>query len=111
MLNTKILKCLFKVIIDDTEFEISQAFEYVNYLKVQIERLKQIDQFHEKMLKQKSEKKREYFHEGMRVLFDMGETDENYKEILKQYEDALVAKKEKINQLFEEEKNIKHLKV
>ena len=110
-INSKVLKCLFKVVIDDTEFEISQAMEYADYLKGQIARLKQIDEFHEKMIKQKSESKKEYFHEGMKELYDLGENDENYKDILEQYKNAYVAKQEKISQLFQEIKNIKHLKV
>ena len=110
-INTKVLKCLFKVIIDDTEYEISQAFDYVKYIKEQIARLRQIDEFHEKMLKQKSEKKQEYFREGMRVLFESGESEENYKGIMNEYENIYTAKKEKIDKLFEEVRNIKKLKV
>ncbi|MBR6033993.1 MAG: HD domain-containing protein [Clostridia bacterium] len=68
-INKHILKCLFKVIIDDTEYEISQNFDYVDYLNVEIKRLKEIDKYHEKMLKEKTEKKQEYYKEGMRILF------------------------------------------
>lgn len=110
-INPKILKCLFKVIIDDTEFEISQAFDYIDYLKEQIKRLKQIDEYHEKMLKQKSDKKKEYFHEGMKILYEDGENDENYKDILNEYEESYTVKKEKIDKLFDEVKSIKKLKI
>ena len=110
-INPRILKCLFKVVIDDTEYEISQIIDYLDFLKNQIKRLKQIDAYHEKMLKQKSERKINYYKEGMNVLFEDSENEQNYKEILAQYEDAYVARKENIDNLFQEVKNIKKLKI
>ncbi len=110
-INPRVLKCLFKVIIDDTEYEISQAFDYVEYLKENVKRLKQINEYHEKMLKQNSEKKQNYYREGMKILFEAGETEDNYKDILNEYEKAYLVKKEKIDSLFDEVKNIKKLKI
>ena len=110
-ISPRILKCLFRVIIDDTEYEISQVFDYVDYLKDQVKRLKQIDDYHTKMLKQKSEKKQNYYIEGMKILFIEGETEENYQGILKEYEDTLEEKKKTIDRLFDEVKNIKKLKI
>lgn len=110
-INPRILKHLFRVVIDDVEYEISQIYDYVEHLKEQIKRLKQIDEYHEKMLKQTKEEKRNYYAEGMKVLFDQGETMDNYKEILLEYEKAYVARKENIMKLFDEVKNIKKLKI
>ena len=110
-INVRVLKCLFKVIIDDTEYEISQAMDYVEYLKNEISRLKEIDNFHEKMIKQKNDKKKEYYHEGMKILYMAGENDENYKDILNEYKEALEARKGVINKLFQEIKNIKKLRI
>ena len=69
-INPRILKHLFKVIIEDTEYEISQTFDYLDYLKENIVRLKQIDVYHEKMIKQKTEKKQNYYKEGMQILLN-----------------------------------------
>ena len=110
-INPRVLKCLFRVVIDDTEFEISQIIDYLDFLKVQIKRLKQIDEYHEKMLKQRSDRKKEYYREGMKVLFEDYETEDNYKEILTQYEDAFVARKANIDKLFQEVKNIRKLRI
>lgn len=110
-INPHILKCLFRVVIDDTEYEISQTYDYLDYLKTQINRLKQIDKYHEKMLKQTKEEKRSYYEEGMKLLFDQGETKDNYKDILEEYEKAYLARKENILNLFDEVKNIKKLKM
>lgn len=110
-INPRILKCLFRVVIDDTEYEISQTYDYIDFLKEQIKRLKQIREYHEKMLKQTKESKRSYYEEGMKLLFEKGETIENYKEILTEYEKAYVVRKETIDTLFDEVKNIKKLKI
>ena len=110
-INQKVLKCLFKVIIDDTEFEIYQTCQYTESLENEIARLEQIEKFHEKMLQQKKDSKKEYYHEGMKELFSSGENDENYKTILGEYKDALASKKEHIHKLQDEIKNIKNLKI
>ena len=45
------------------------------------------------------------------MLFDNGETDENFKDILSQYQEALVTRTEMIKNLNKELKEIKKLKV
>lgn len=109
--NPKIVKVLLKVVIDDIEYEISCLFEYVEYLKTEIERLVQIDKYYEKMIAQKRESKQEYFAEGMRVLLRKNETIENYKDVLNEYRNALNERKLKIDKLNDEIKKIKKLKV
>ena len=110
-INKKALKCLFKVIIDDTNYEISCIFDYTKYLSSQIKRLEEIDKFNEKMQNAKSENKKEYFRAGMKYLFEDGENFENYKNVLEEYKTALAKRKEKINELFNEIKIIKKLRV
>lgn len=110
-INKKALKCLFKVIIDDTNYEISGIFDYTKYLSSQIKRLEEIDKFNEKMQNAKNENKKEYFRAGMKYLFEDGESFENYKSVLEEYKTALAKRKEKINELFNEIKEIKKLKV
>lgn len=109
--NPKIVKILLKVVIDDIEYEISCLYEYIEYLKSQIERLEQIDKYYNKMIVQKRKSKQEYFAEGVKVLLDKNETMENYKDILYEYQEALKMRQEKIEKLYDEIKKIKKLKV
>ncbi len=109
--NPKIVKVLLKVVIDDIEYEIACLYEYVEYLKSQVERLEQIDNYYNKMIVQKRDSKKQYFAEGIKVLLDKNETMENYKDILYEYQDALKTRQEKIEKLNSEIKKIKKLKV
>lgn len=109
-INKKILKTLFKVVIDDTLYEISCVVDYVDYLKDQIKRLHQIDIYYEKAEKSNKEKTKNYYLEGIRLLLQSGETIENYKQILSEYETALVVRENRIKDLYNEIKIIKKLK-
>lgn len=109
--NPKIVKVLLKVVIDDIEYEISCLDEYIKYLKSQVERLEQVDEYYNKMIIQKKEPKKEYFGEGIKILLQKNETIENYKDILYEYQNALIARQEKMDKLYEEIKKIKKLKV
>ncbi len=109
--NPKIVKVLLKVVIDDIEYEIACLYEYVEYLKSQVERLEQIDNYYNKMIVQKRDSKKQYFAEGIKELLDKNETMENYKDILYEYQDALKTRQEKIEKLNSEIKKIKKLKV
>lgn len=110
-INKKALNCLFKVIIDDTNYEISCIFDYTKYLSSQIKRLEKIDELITKSEKTKSESKKEYIRTSAKYLFENGETFENYKNILEEYKSAYAKRKEKINELFNEIKIIKKLRV
>lgn len=110
-INKKALNCLFKVIIDDTNYEISGIFDYTKYLSSQIKRLEKIDELITKSEKTKSESKKEYIRTSAKYLFENGETFENYKNVLEEYKSAYAKRKEKINELFNEIKIIKKLRV
>lgn len=110
-INKKALNCLFKVIIDDTNYEISGIFDYTKYLSSQIKRLEKINELVTKSQKTKSESKKEYIRASARYLFENGETFENYKNILEEYHSAYAKRKEKIDELFNEIKIIKKLRV
>ena len=109
--NPIIVKALIKVVIEDIEYEISCTLDYVNNLSQEIKRLKEVDKYHEKMLKAKSDKKKQYFLEGMKIFLTTEETPENYQEILNQYQKAYENRKKRIDKLFDEIKVIKKLKV
>lgn len=110
-INKKVLRCLLKVVIDDTEYEISQIYSYVEFLEEQLQRLKQIETYHQKMNASTKQSKKEYFLEAMKLLLHEGETIENYSIIAKEYNEALQKRKQIIEDLFTEVKNIKKLKV
>ena len=55
-INGKILKQLFKVVIDDTNYEISCVLQYVDYLKDQIKRLELMKRYYTKMTETTKEK-------------------------------------------------------
>ena len=110
-INRKIVRALFKVVIDDTEYEITCTDEYIQNLKQEIKRLSMIFDYERKAEKAKRKKKKEFFEEGMRVLFGQGETPENYKQILFEYQKIVDNKLEIIQKLYKEIRIIKKLKV
>lgn len=110
-INSKILKILFKVVIDDTLYEISCTSEYVNFLKDQLKRLHKIKKIDEKMQNARKQSEKDYFKDYMRILFEQGENYENYNQVIKDYESALILKEDLINKLKNEINIIKSLKV
>ena len=110
-INGVILKKLFKVVIDDTLYEISCVMDYVEYLKEQIKRLELIQSYQKKADNSNKEKTKDYYHEGMSLLFQQGENMENYTQILAEYKDALRVREHVIEQLYDEIKIIKKLKI
>ena len=94
-----------------TKDEISLVFDYIDYIKDNIKRLELIDNYNAKMQTANSEKKRNYYKEGMQMLFQSGENFQNYHQILHEYRDALIVRKNRINDLYNEIKIIKKLKV
>ena len=110
-INPIIVKALLKVIIDDTEYEISCIMDYLKDLKSEIKRLEEIEKYDKKRLSAKSEDKRNYYLEGMKYLLVGQETIDNYTEILDSYRNIVKSKNEHINKLFEEIKAIKKIKI
>ncbi len=110
-INSRILKILFKVVIDDIFYEIANIENYTKYLKTEIKRLQTIESYYSKMNTAKKEKDRNYFFEGMKLLFASGENIDNFKTVLEDYKKSLIAREEQIKKLNNEIKIIKKLKV
>lgn len=110
-LNSNVVKALFKVVIEDTEYEISCIYDYLKYINEQINRLELIKKYNIKMQNEKKEKKKEYYKACMESLFEGGETISNFMYILEEYSAVQLKKKEHINNLFHEIKEIKKLRV
>ena len=110
-INAKALKALFKVVIDDTLYEISCVMEYIDYLNEQIERLEKIEKYDIKAKKAKKEKEQDYYREGMRMLFSDGENFDNYQQVLSEYRQAVITREDVKDKLHKEIKIIKKLRV
>lgn len=110
-INPYILRALFRVVVDDILYEISCIIDYLTYIKDNIKRLELINKYNTKMNESTSPKKVEYYKEGMEILFRTGETFLNYEEILKEYRSALIIREQRINDLYDEIKIIKKLKI
>ena len=110
-INAKALKALFKVVIDDTLYEISCVMDYINYLNDQIKRLEKIEKYDLKSQKAKKDKEVDYYREGMRMLFETGEDFDNYKQILDEYRMAVVTREDVKDKLYKEIGIIKKLRI
>ena len=110
-INAKALKALFKVVIDDTLYEISCVMEYIDHLEEQIKRLEKIEKYDLKSQKARKEKEKEYYREGMRMLFTQGENFENYQQVLSEYREAIILRQDVKQKLYDEIKIIKKLKI
>jgi methylase of polypeptide subunit release factors len=84
--------------------------DYVEYLKEQIKRLELIQSYQRKADNSNKEKTKDYYHEGMTLLFQQGENMENYSQILEEYKTALKVRENVIDQLYNEIKIIKKFK-
>ena len=109
--NPAIVRKLLKVVIDDIIYEISYTQNYVEELKDELKRFEQIYRYKEKMEKAKKEKDKNYYLEGMKLLFKNNENLENYNQIYEEYKNAYDTRKKIIDNLYNEIKIIKKLKV
>ena len=110
-LNPIVVKALLKVIIDDTEYEISCIMDYLKDVKTEVKRLSEIEKYDKKRLSSNDEKKKNYYLEGMKCLLVGVETLDNYSEILASYRNIIEEKSALIDKLFDEIKVIKKMKV
>lgn len=110
-INKTVLKALFKVVIDDVEFEIYQVEKYIDALDEDISRLKEVINFKHHMDKAKSQKKKDFYAEGIKILTKKGETAENCESAIEDYRNSLKIKKQSLKKLHSEIRKIKMLKL
>ena len=110
-INKRVLKILFKVVIDDILYEISCLYDYLDYLKENIKRLELVMKYNEKMYNTKSDKKKQYYKEGMRMLFLADENFDNFHQVYEDYKSALDMRSGRVQQLYDEIKIIKKLEI
>ncbi|MBS6252877.1 MAG: HD-GYP domain-containing protein [Clostridia bacterium] len=109
--NPIIVRTLFKVVIDDIEYEIYCTQGYVDKLKTDIKRIEQMLKYKNKMEKAKKDKEKNYYLEGIKMLLSSGETIENLETLHNEYIEAYNTRKAIIDNLYKEIKVIKKLKV
>lgn len=112
-IDKKIVKALFKVILEDTEYEITVRSEYIQFIEEEIKRLNQAEAYYKKYLSTNNENKKEYYKQGVEMYLrkSNGETIDNFETALNEYKISYKDRKEHINRLYKEAKEIKKLKV
>ena len=109
--NAAITRVLFKVVIEDIEYEIFLTQSYVEELKGELKRLNQVRKYKIAMDKAKKEKDKNYYLEGMKMLLKDNETPENFESAYEEYQKAYETRKAIIENLYHEIKIIKKLRV
>ena len=109
--NPAIVKKLFKVVIEDIEYEIYLTQSYVDELKEELKRFDQIKKYQHAIEKAKKEKDKNYYLEGIKLLLKSNETFENLTTLYEEYNKAYETRKAIIENLYNEIKIIKKLKV
>lgn len=67
--------------------------------------------YYTKMTETTKEKTKAYYKEGIRLLLQTGETMENFEQVLEEYKSALIIRNKRIDDLYNEIKIIKRLKI
>ena len=110
-IDAGILRILFKVVVDDIYYEIASTEGYIEYLKGELKRLSTANKYYEKMLNAKKEKDKKYFENGVTMLLSDGESIDNFKSVVEEYQNALAGKETVIKKLHDEIKIIRKLKI
>lgn len=110
-IDPKILKALFKVIIDDTEYEIVARSDYLKFLKSEIKRIQSAMHEYNKMQKAFSPDKKEYYRYGVQSYLKANEDPEKCPQILQELQNAYVVREAHIKKLYHEVKEIKRLTI
>lgn len=112
-IDKKIVKALFKVIQEDTEYEIAVRTEYLDFIKEEIARLNKAEKSYKKYLSTSSEKKKDYFKQETELYLKAsnGETIDNFEAVLNEYKISYADRTKHIEELYKEVKDIKKLKV
>ncbi len=110
-INRKFVKALFKVALDDIEYEISARTDYIEYLKSEIKRAKEALNYYHKMESASSKRKKEYYKQGVLACLRRNETLEVVPDMYTQLIASLNERKAHIDKLYSEARQIKKLVV
>lgn len=110
-LDKKIVKALFKVIQDDTEYEIAVREQYLDFIKEEIARLNKAEHSYKKYLSTNFKSKKEYYKQEAELYLKKGETIDNFEAVQNEYKIAYKDRTDHIAQLYKEVKEIKKVKI
>ena len=110
-IDRKIVKALFKVCIDDTEYEISARTDYLEYLKSEIKRVKVALKYYNKMEATSSTKKKEYYRSGAKACLRKNENVDVIPQMYEELKHSLIERQAHIEKLYSEVRQIKRLVV
>ena len=109
--NKDVVNKLLKVVIDDIEYELSCVMYYVDALKKDLKRFKKLFHYYNKRNSAKTEEKKIYFEEYMKLYMKPHESIETFEQIYKELYSTYLLKKEEVKNLYNEIKIIKRLHV
>lgn len=109
--NKKIVKKLFKVVIDDIEYEISSTMDYVKYLNEELARLKKAKYYLQKRDSTQNKDKMLYYEQYAALYLKSNESLDNIDYLYKELQDAYEIRNKKLTDLNNEIKIIKKLRV
>jgi len=110
-LNKSVVQKLLKVVLDDIYLEISYTQDYVEVLKAELARFKQIDKYRKKMESSRKENQKTYYLEGIKASLKREETLDTYENMHNEYIEVYKRRKNMIEKLYDEIKIIKKLSV
>ena len=110
-IDKKVLKALFKVIIDDTEYEIVARNDYLKFLKQEIQRISDAQKYYYRMEAALTQEKREYYKAEIKCYLKPQEDPEKLPQMLKEFEEAYKVRKAHIGKLHDEIRQIKRLSI
>lgn len=109
--NKKVVRKLLKVVIDDIEYELSCVMDYVSTLKKDLKRYKKIAHYYNKRNSARSEEKRQYFEEYMKIYMHSNESIDGFEHLYEELYATYTLRKTDIKNLVKEIKTIKRLRV
>lgn len=110
-IDKKILKALFKVVIDDTEYEIVARTDYLKFLKSEIKRIGDAQKYYDRMAAALTEEKREYYRWEIKCYLKPQEEPEKIPQMHAEFIEAYKMRKEHLDKLYDELRQLKRLHV
>lgn len=109
--NKKVVRKLLKVVIDDVEYELSAIMDYVSALKKELKRFKKISRYYNKRNSARSEKRKIYFEEYMKLYMQPNESIDSFEQLYEELYSTYLLRKDEVKNLNKEIKTIKRLRV
>ena len=110
-IDKKVLKALFKMVIDDTEYEISARSDYLDFLKSEIRRLKEAYGYYLKLQATSNPEKQEYWRKSAKYVLHANEDLDKLPTIIEELKHSYKERTAHIEKLYHEVKQIKHLHI